>query len=235
MTLNEKLVAVAISGNLEKIKELLVLGADPKSSFSAALRLAAANGHVECARLLLPISNPKDDNSWALRLAARYGHTECVRMLLPVSDAKDDDSEALIEASENGHAECVKLLIPVSGQTEGEASCALRLAADNGHAECVRLLIPFSEPKAFDSQALMNAARYGHSECVRMLAEPSGFGLVVEELLSVSSVQSWMNLYHHEVEGEFYKIRMLQRAREEALALQSSIPVAPAAKKSGRL
>jgi ankyrin repeat protein len=72
------------------------------------------NGHIECVKLLIPVSNPKDRYSSALQLAARHGHTQCVELLIPVSNPKAHNSYALQEAAVHGHTQCVELLYPVS-------------------------------------------------------------------------------------------------------------------------
>jgi ankyrin repeat protein len=59
---------------------------DPKALDSNALRWAAANGHLEIVKLLIPVSDPKAGGSYALRLAAENGHLEIVKLLIPVSD-----------------------------------------------------------------------------------------------------------------------------------------------------
>ena len=154
--LNTELIAAATDGDHEAINRLLAQGAN----HSAALRIAAHNGHAECVKLLITFPPQKADNSAVLAAAAHNGHAECVKLLIPFSDPK------------------------------ANASKALRFAAHNGHAECVRLLVPFSDPKAQNSQALRNAIAKGHPECARLLAPVSDplIGMVeaVARLASIS-------------------------------------------------
>ncbi len=74
------------AGCLETVKRQLAAGANPLAEDSLALRLAAANGHLEIVKLLLPLSDPKANASWALRMAALNGYTQIVKLLLPLSD-----------------------------------------------------------------------------------------------------------------------------------------------------
>jgi len=132
--------------DLDVIKELISEGADPKASYSLALRCASENGHTEIVKLLIPVSDPKVFRSTALRLAASNGHIEIVKLLIPVSDPKASESSALRFAARNGYTEIVKLLIPISDPMSHNSK-ALRLAAYNGHIEIVKLLIPVSDHK----------------------------------------------------------------------------------------
>ena len=112
--------------------------------YSQALQTASYYGHIECIKLIIPLSDPKDNNSFPLRLASQNGHIECVRLLIPVSDPKSNKSLALRIACENGHAECAKLLTPVS-DPKTKNSYALQLAAEYNYKDCVELLLPHSD------------------------------------------------------------------------------------------
>ena len=171
--IDQELMHAAEAGSADRVSELLACGASPRKKRSYALRCAAAHGHVDCLRLLLPVSNPKAEDFDALRVAAEHGHAECVRLLLPVSDPKAMNSFALQSAAMNGHAQCVRILLPVS-DPRAENSDALRWAAWRGHEECVRLLLPVSRANALDAQALRMAAEHGHAGCVRLLLAESG-------------------------------------------------------------
>ena len=169
--IDQELVSAAQAGDAAKVSSLLAYGANPRSKKSGALVAAGENGHVECVRLLLPVSDAKAAESLALRVAANYGHAECVRMLLPLSDAKAENFYALRSAACSGHVECVRMLLAAS-DAKAMNSYALQLAAANGHAECVRLLLPVSDPAARNSLALRWAAESGRVECLwELLAE----------------------------------------------------------------
>lgn len=155
-------------GDLAKVCALLDQGADARARGSLALRKAVVMGHVDCVRLLIPVSEPTADDSAALCAATRARNFECVMLLAPLSNARVDDSAALRSASRHGHHECVKLLIPLSDPCARDSE-ALRWAAANGYVESVALLIPSSDPKALNSRALRAAAGSGRAESVRLL------------------------------------------------------------------
>lgn len=165
------LVASAEAGNAALTLELLAMGADPLYDGSTPLRMAASNGHLECVKMLLPISNPDDESSYALQLAARNGHAECLRVLIRACDPEADWALALRWAAREGQVECVRLLIPVT-HSKSNFDLALYLAAENGRAECVEMLIPASNSMDENngrSSALEVAALHGHLECVKQL------------------------------------------------------------------
>lgn len=209
--LNQELSTASESGDLAEISRLLAFGADPRFDDSAALSLAASQGHADCVKLLIPVSDPNVDGSRPLRWAAHGGHAECVKLLIPVcnpsgnefdtplcmaadqghvecvkllmtcSDPKLNDSIALCAAAHRGQVECVKLLIPSSDPTAKESQ-PLSLSAAAGNVECVELLIPVSDPKAKHSWALQRAALNGHVECVKRLIPFSDSTAIISAL-----------------------------------------------------
>ncbi|MFZ0312409.1 MAG: ankyrin repeat domain-containing protein [Candidatus Korobacteraceae bacterium] len=82
------------------------------------LSIAAALGHIEEARRLLPNAEP-EDRHWALAMASQFGHREIVRMLL---DAGEDPNR----------------YNPLGGHSH---STPLHRAAVGGHLDMVRLLV----------------------------------------------------------------------------------------------
>jgi len=142
---SDRLIEAAREGRLEDVR-VFIKGC-PREQKSVALRRAAEYGHVECVKLLLPVSNPKDLNSDALRLAAQNGHAECVKLLIPVSDPCNENSVALVCAALNRHVECVRLLIDVS-QPKRDNSRALQWASFNNDQACFDLLYAVSDPQA---------------------------------------------------------------------------------------
>jgi ankyrin repeat protein len=142
--LEKRLNDAATVGDVVAVKQALEDGADALANDSRALFMAVEYGHVECARLLIPVSDPLAHASKALLSAAELGYAELVMLLIPVSDTLSNNSCALTLAAANGHAECVRMLIPVSDPKAAQSS-ALREAAERGHGECVGLLLPVSE------------------------------------------------------------------------------------------
>lgn len=113
-SIHEQLADAAKDGNAALCAALISQGADPETRFSGALCAAAAHGHQECVRLLIPISKPKINSSAALYFSAASGHSECVKLLIPASDPKAEYSRALLISAQRGHLECVLPLLPVS-------------------------------------------------------------------------------------------------------------------------
>lgn len=103
------LVVAAKEGNSVLVGDLLAT-VDARDNDSAALRWAAAGGHVECVTLLLPVSEPAANDSQALVWAAMAGSTECVRVLLPFCEVEEDKIRAISSAVVHGRFECVELL-----------------------------------------------------------------------------------------------------------------------------
>lgn len=77
------------------------------------MHLAAAKGHTECIRLLLPLFDLQA-KSEALVWATAKGQTTYLKLLIPVSDPKADNSYVLQKAVANAHQSCIDLLYPVS-------------------------------------------------------------------------------------------------------------------------
>ncbi len=144
-TINQRLLVAARLGNLSLAKSLLAKGADPRGEHSSALYMAAANGHPDVTKLLLPLSDPTANSSAALRSAAQNGRLEVVRLLLPFSHKKRDRSWALQVAAMNGHLEVTRLLLP-KPDAKTHVTVALRMAVDRGHFEIIKLLLPFANP-----------------------------------------------------------------------------------------
>lgn len=187
--LAEQFHEASLAQDLERMRELLSLGADPdhgeghalrhaarssnhqaielllslpgsRLNLSLALRSAAVAGAARCAELLAPLCSPKKAGD-ALREAARAGQSSVLPLLTPFCDPKANDSEALRAAAAHGKIECVALLIHVCDPL-ARGGQALRLAAENNHAECVRLLLPAS--LCFAPAALRAAAERGAFE-----------------------------------------------------------------------
>jgi ankyrin repeat protein len=153
--LNVQLRLAARSGDLAAVEQALEDGANARDADSGALSLAAEAGHVECVRLLLPVSEPMANESCALRRAASGGHVECVRLLIPVSEPLARQSYALRWAAEKGHADCVALLLPASDPL-AVGDCGLdaaRLARSRGHLDLAGMIDAFMEARALSGAA----------------------------------------------------------------------------------
>lgn len=159
---NTPLIAAARAGDAAEVARLI---SDTPSWNTVALEKAAERGHVECVKILIPVSQPAENDSFALWWAAEKGHTECVRLLIPVSDMTR--CQALKSAANYGHTACVELLKDVSNLNENaEALC---LAAGNNHIECVRLLLTVMDAKWGNQAALFSALQKGYAPIVELL------------------------------------------------------------------
>lgn len=128
---------------------------------SYALRTAANNGHVECARLLLPVSDPKALNCEALKLAARHEHMECARMLLAASGPLCEVHGLLEELIQAGSSKMAALLIEheprlIDGM---DLSKSIALAIESDHADMAGFLSSVIEQRELLGMASHRPAR----------------------------------------------------------------------------
>lgn len=159
---HDPLVVAARTGQADDVARLI----HPSRSLNSyALEKAAANGHAECVKLLIPVSETDQDDSQALQIAAQNGHIECVKLLIPVSDM--NGCTALRAAAMNGHSECVGLLKDVSNLQANKE--ALVWAVGNNHIECVKMLMPVMDVQAWDNMALISAVRNRYVDIVQLL------------------------------------------------------------------
>lgn len=176
---------------------LLSKGADARKvgpDGRTALVIAAANGDLDCLRLLLPVSDPMElslGGYSALIHAVVAGSAPCVAALLPALQKAAPQQfaaskrRALLMAMHVKVPECAALLadreacreLGLSPRPESSADeTALMTAAGNGSIDWIRLLLPFSDTLQTNSRgdtALMLAAAGGHSVCVAELLPKS--------------------------------------------------------------
>lgn len=175
--------AAADAGDAAAVLRRLAAGDNPGADDSAALRLAAAKGHVEVVKILLADSrvNAGAMRSAALRWACAAGVKSTVAILLldPRVNPADDAANggALGYAAQAGHLDVVDILLEDERVKPGAGyNAALRAASARGHASVVaRLLsLPASagiDPRACDCAALRDAAANGHTAAVAALLE----------------------------------------------------------------
>ena len=71
------------ANNLEKVKYLVSLGADIRSTDDYAIRWASLNGHLEMVKYLVSLgADIRSRDDWAVQMASRNGHLEMVKYLL---------------------------------------------------------------------------------------------------------------------------------------------------------
>lgn len=164
--LDDQLVRCAAANDVAGIANLLARGANPLHRDSFALSMAAAQGHDQCLRLLIPASEPKAGFSLALRWAAQNGHAECVRLLIPASNPNILNSKPLRVAASRGHVECFQTLIPVSSPLI-DVKGMLGEVLDTGQAGILAIMLA-REPRFLErinlGASLDAAVAAGHSE-----------------------------------------------------------------------
>jgi ankyrin repeat protein len=145
----------ALNGELEKVKELTMQGADPNhidQEGRTALMFSSFNGHTEIVRLLLnggaEISIRDAMGRTALLYASTGPFPETVKLLLdhhadPNIVDNDEHFSPLMHAAAEGQLEVVKLLLasgadPALKDIDGET--AALFARNNGHTEVAGLI-----------------------------------------------------------------------------------------------
>jgi hypothetical protein len=120
---NEQLLEAAHRGDLERVRQLIQIGADVNTRVTlrneTPLTLAAAHGHLEVVRFLLAsgaqVNASGRRNRRALIWAAKEGHHAIVLELLGASarvDSTDQhDMTALMWAAKGGYTDIVKALV----------------------------------------------------------------------------------------------------------------------------
>ena len=155
------LLSAAIdSGNLEMVRVLLELGANPNTREDFGYPIiygAAQEGNTEVVRLLVD-AGADVDGSAALWTAIDHGHTEVVRLLVEAGadvnpkDPRNQGSSFLTLAKLTGNPEIVQILADAGAKDEGQVfeafedgypttASGLYDAAANNDVEAVRDLV----------------------------------------------------------------------------------------------
>jgi hypothetical protein len=135
------LTLAACFGSQACIQGLLEARAEPdvdvsenpdRASPLMALQVACANGHLECARLLLDANaNVNGSNTWftPLLVACENGHADCVELLIrsnaslaatAVAGPSSRTYGPLSAASCRNHANCIRVLLDAGANPNGE-------------------------------------------------------------------------------------------------------------------
>ena len=132
--------------------KLLTIKAPLKALGATPLYIAAKEGHVAVAKVLLDngaaIDAKADDAGAPLSIAARNGHLEMVKLLLEQGAAVDgadaSGSTPLYFAAKEGHAAVVALLLDRGAAIEGtrnDRSTPLAVAAQHAQLNVVQVLL----------------------------------------------------------------------------------------------
>jgi len=163
------------------------------------LFLAAESGHLECARLLLPLENVWVANplgNCAQNFAATHGQLECLRLLTPAltpecppeplalrriegQEPRETGfyfhARSVAAAAAAGQVECLRLFAPFFADFEIDTRASrspLEMAAEKGQTEAISFLLrhfPAHEVDAEGNTPLIFAAKAGHELAARAL------------------------------------------------------------------
>jgi len=134
------LCIAAQTGDVQKVKELLSSGIDPKANNSSALRQASRNGHAEIVEILCEAGADPRGTDFANSYIGKYyfpfdslccavsgGHIQTVEVLLKYgADVKIDSSRALQIACRHDYFDIIKFLLE-----KGAEPCAYYRTADD--------------------------------------------------------------------------------------------------------
>jgi ankyrin repeat protein len=185
---NKQLMNTALSGNIERVRQFLSIGADVNARDNrgiTALHIAAQKGFADMVNELLKKGsdvNVAFNGETALHVASAKGHTDIVKALLEkktnVNVKSNEGMTALGMASQSGHTDVVKALLEKGADVNAKANdsrTALFQASQNGHTEVVKALLEKRSDmnvKANDgATALYAASQEGHAAVVRILLE----------------------------------------------------------------
>lgn len=186
---NVTLTVAAMLGDKIEIQRLLAAGCDVNAKEAddglTPLMGAAAQGHVDAARLLIEkgadVHATDSKGRAALTMAAGSGHADIVELLVDKGadvDGKDKGGEtALMRAARRGHSLIVHLLLHSGADVNTKDNkwgwTALVWAARHEHTDVIELLLgkhaDVNARDRYGKTALMHAAFFGRSDVVRLL------------------------------------------------------------------
>ena len=185
------LQAAAYKGDIERLRELILAGADLNAVsgfFGTALQAACYRGQLHASKMLLSFgANANSSSNFhgnPIHTAARDGNAELIELLCEYGadvDAKGGVyGNALIAAAKGGHQAAVKILsiqgvkLNAEGRSE-EYPTALYAASLHGHWEVVAWLLHWGakpNKEYADGKSALRAAVIGaHEEIVALLME----------------------------------------------------------------
>lgn len=212
MTYFEQLCTAAEQGNTAEVERLISL-CTPQMQGSYPLRAAAAGGHVDCLKILLPVSDPLVYQSNALLKAVEKRHTACIELLAPVSSIEQNH---FIESIIANHWDGLSLLIAHSQSKNAEmANISLVFAARHGRPEIVTHLIDQADATHHDSAAIVWAIINGHSECVDLLYSLSDMKQVMAHFANTT--------YQFQNDSVFENVKQRYEAEQQRTVLQKSL------------
>jgi len=159
-----RLLAAAKIGAAVEVAELLKMNPlMKKDQFgSTALAVAAEASHLDCVRLLLPVSDANEVDEVGMTplmlcvCGKKEQSLECARLLMPRTNVKKKDEEgwdALMCAATNKLSDLVEFLLPQSdlSANNDNGNTALMLAAQAWDSRSVQVLLPGSDLSQINS------------------------------------------------------------------------------------
>lgn len=148
-------------GDINKVKELLKNGADPRDDNHWPIRSACYYDKAKIVEILLQDgrADPTVCENWAIRIASLHGFTDVLKLLLDDGRADPADKNfAIVYACRNGHTKVVELLLQ-DGRADPNAHSndPIRLASARGHTDIIKLLLDDGRIEVPDS-AIEDAA-----------------------------------------------------------------------------
>lgn len=140
---NDEFTNAAWKGDLSKVSEFLIKGADIHTHDDEALRYACEKGYFELVKFL--VDNGANVHAYydkSIILASQYGYFEIVKFLTENgADIHATLDGPLRGASKNGHIEVVEFLIENGADISAYNNFSVKAASKEGHIEVVKLLI----------------------------------------------------------------------------------------------
>jgi len=194
-----KLCSAAAKNDLEGIKKLVRLGANPAGADvdgRTALHLAARYGNIAVMKYLVnhcgaDVNAADHLNSTPLRDATKTGQSDAAEWLRNngATAISNDQREDLLHAAAAGNADTVLALLAAGVDatvSDYDGRTALHLAACGGHVSVVAALLKNNaDVKAtdrFGSMPIQDAQRYKHTE-VEALIRDSNKGIDFDKLI----------------------------------------------------
>lgn len=140
------LIRAAQEGDTHEVQRLIPLST-PQEQHSQALLQAVRKQHVDCIKILIPVSNPKDYNDLFLE-AVKVGYEPSIELLMVVADPKFNDSEALFWSTEMRNSDIIDMLIDVSDVNVVLRNLKKEYSADESWAwECLEEILEARQQK----------------------------------------------------------------------------------------
>ena len=181
----------AMSGNTEKLRELLSEGAEkidyqaPDGATPASI--AAFGGHSDCLRILVQskanLDVPDKTNTTPTLMAAYKGDSDCLRILAQSKANLDipmkNNVTPAYKAAEKGNSDCLLILAENKANldlpTNKDNRTPTFISAEKGNSDCLLILAQSKAnldlPNKDNVTPTFIAAQFGQVDCLLILAQ----------------------------------------------------------------